>query len=341
MKNKIYVIAEIGVNHNNNIKIAKKLILLAKIAGANAVKFQTFQAENLAQRYTPKVFYQKKNTKNIKENHFDMLKKLEFSKENHMKIFNYCRKKKIDFISTPYDVNSAAFLKKINIKMFKVSSADLIDHKLHDYLSKTKKKVIISTGMSNIKEIYETLKIYKKNKSIKNVILMHCISNYPCTDNALNLLNIKTLIDKFNLPVGFSDHSMGFIAAGLSIALGAVVIEKHLTINNNMKGPDHKASLNGKNFIKFVKSIRSVENILGTYKKQTQLEELEMKKISRKSLYYSKDLKKGTVLKDTYIKPLRPSNGISADNFFHFLGKRLNLNVKNNQKLSFRHVKKK
>lgn len=338
---KTYIIAEIGVNHNNNINIAKKLIILAKKAGANAVKFQTFSAENLAQRYTPKVLYQKKNTKNKKETHFDMLKKLEFSKENHIKIFNYCKKKKIDFISTPYDVDSAAFLKKLNIRFFKVASADLIDHKLHNYLSKTNKKIIISTGMATIKEISETLKIYAKNKSLKNVVLMHCISNYPCKDDSLNLLNIKTMIDKFNLPIGFSDHSMGFVAAGLSIALGARVIEKHLTISNNMSGPDHKASLNGINFINFVKNIRNVENILGSYKKQTQPEELEMKKVSRKSLYYSQNLKKGTVLKDSYIKPLRPPHGISADNFFHFLGKKLIVNVCNNQKLSFEHVKKK
>lgn len=336
-----YIIAEIGVNHNNSFHIAKKLVNLAKKAGADAVKFQTFSAENLAQKYTSKVSYQKKNATNKQESHFQMLKNLEFSKENHLKIFSYCKKKKIDFISTPYDVDSAKFLNKLNVKFFKVASADLIDHKLHNYLSKTNKKVIISTGMATIGEIYNTLKIYSKKKKIKNIALMHCVSNYPCKDNSLNLLNIRNLIDKFNLKVGFSDHSTGFIPSGLSIALGARIIEKHLTVSNNMKGPDHKASLNGKNFIKFVKNIRNVENILGSYNKKIQPEELEMKKISRKALYYSRDLNKGTILKENDIKPLRPPQGILANNFFYFLGKKLISNVRANKKLNFNHVKKK
>jgi len=341
MKIKTYIIAEIGVNHNNSFRIAKKLVNLAKKAGADAVKFQTFSAENLSQQHTPKVFYQKKNSINKKETHFDMLKKLEFSRKNHIKIFNYCKKKKIDFISTPYDVDSAIFLNQLNVKCFKVASADLIDHKLHNYLSRTNKKIIISTGMSTMKEISETLKIYKNKKKINNITLMHCISSYPCKDYSLNLLNIKTLADKFNLKVGFSDHSLGFMAAGLSIALGARVIEKHLTISNKMKGPDHKASLNGENFIKYIKYIRNAESILGSYIKKIQPEELEMKKVSRKSLYYGRDLNKGSILTEDDIKPLRPPYGVLADNFFYFLRKKIILNVREGEKLNFNHVKRK
>jgi sialic acid synthase SpsE len=238
-------------------------------------------------------------------------------------------------------VNSAKFLKKLNVKIFKVSSADLIDHKLHDYLSKTKKKIIISTGMATFSEIKKTLKIYKKNNTYNNVTLLHCVSNYPCSDASLNLLNIKSLYKNFSLPIGFSDHSVGFTAAPLSIALGATVIEKHVTIRNNMAGPDHKTSLNAKDFIKFVKIIKKTEKILGSLKKITQAEELPMKNISRKSLFYSKSLMKNTILKEHHIKPLRPATGILADKYFNFLGKKLVTDVKFNQKISFDHVKKK
>ena len=181
-----YVIAEIGVNHNNNIKISKKIIDFCVREKVDAVKFQTFNAETLALENTPKVKYQLKS-KNDKESHFMMLKKLELSKKDHKHLLNYCRKKGIDFISTPYDVESAKFLNSLNVDAIKVASADLTDNFLHEYLSKTNKKIIISTGMSNMSEIKDTLKIYKKK--IHNVSLLHCVSNYPCSLSSLNLFS--------------------------------------------------------------------------------------------------------------------------------------------------------
>ena len=232
MKKNCYIIAEIGVNHNNKISLAKKLISSAKKCGADAVKFQTFNAERLANINTPKAKYQKRSGPK-KETHFEMLKKLELSEKNHFKLKQYCNRIKIDFISTPYDLQSLKFLIKLGLKVIKTSSADLIDHQMHNYLAKNKIKVIISTGMSKISEIDETIKIYRKYKSNK-FSLLHCVSNYPCSDLSLNLKNIITLRKRYNCEVGFSDHSLGEIASIISIGYGAKIIEKHFTLNKNM-----------------------------------------------------------------------------------------------------------
>ena len=183
------IIAEIGVNHNSNKKIGKKLILEAKKAGANSVKFQTFKAKTLVLKNTPKVPYQI-NNKN--ESHYEMLEKLELSEQDHLYYLNICKKSKIEFISTPNTIEDAKLLCDLKIKTIKTSSADLIDHKLHEYLSKKDKNIIISTGMATLLEIEETLNIYKKNKNSK-ISLLHCVSNYPCSDNSLNMNNIVTL----------------------------------------------------------------------------------------------------------------------------------------------------
>ena len=188
---KAFRAGEIGVNHNGDIKLAKELIDAAKYAGADIVKFQTFKADTLALKKTPKVPYQKRSG-SIKESHHLMLKKLELSKKDHFILKKFCEKEKIEFISTPYDINSARFLDNLGVKTFKVASADIVDHQLHEFLAKKKKKVIISTGMASMKEIKEVLQIYKSNKNNK-FSLLHCVSNYPCSDKSLNLKNIITL----------------------------------------------------------------------------------------------------------------------------------------------------
>ena len=237
---KPYFIAEIGVNHNGNMTLAKKMIASAKKSGADAVKFQTIKASSLVTPKTPKVKYQKSTT-NKKETHYEMIESLELSEKNHIILKNFCKKKKIDFLSTPYDVQSAKFLDKIGCKIFKTSSADLVDLEMHQYLAKKNKKVIISTGMANNKEIENCLKIYKKYSN-KNFVLLHCVSNYPCSLKSLNMSVIPLMKKKYKCQIGYSDHSSGSSAAVLSFALGARVFEKHFTINKNLKGPDHKAS---------------------------------------------------------------------------------------------------
>ncbi len=332
-----YVIAEIGVNHNNNIKISKKIIDFCVREKVDAVKFQTFNAETLALKNTPKVKYQLKS-KNDKESHFMMLKKLELSKKDHTHLLNYCRKKGIDFISTPYDVESAKFLNSLNVDAIKVASADLTDNFLHEYLSKTNKKIIISTGMSNMSEIKDTLKIYKKK--IHNVSLLHCVSNYPCSFSSLNL-NCFDNLKKFKCKIGFSDHSKGYMASILAISKGAKIIEKHITLNNQLSGPDHKSSLDLKNFKIFLDKIRQANVILGDSKKALQKEERQMMRVSRKGLYFKNDLVAGKIIKKTDLIARRPFNGMKVSNYKSVINKKLKKNVFKNQPISFKLLKKK
>ena len=332
-----YVIAEIGVNHNNNIKISKKIIDFCVREKVDAVKFQTFNAETLALKNTPKVKYQLKS-KNDKESHFMMLKKLELSKKDHKHLLNYCRKKGIDFISTPYDVESAKFLNSLNVDAIKVASADLTDNFLHEYLSKTNKKIIISTGMSNMSEIKDTLKIYKKK--IHNVSLLHCVSNYPCSFSSLNL-NCLDNLKKFKCKIGFSDHSEGYMASMLAISKGAKIIEKHITLNNQLSGPDHKSSLDLKNFKIFLDKIRQANVILGDSKKALQKEERQMMRVSRKGLYFKNDLVAGKIIKKTDLIARRPFNGMKVSNYKSVINKKTKKNVFKNQKISLKLLKKK
>lgn len=337
IKNKdIYIIAEIGVNHNNNMSLAKQLIKIAKKIGANAVKFQTFKAETLAKKETPKVPYQQKSgSKN--ETHHDMLKKLELSEKNHRLLKNYCDIHKIEFISTPYDLNSAIFLNKLGVKIFKVASADIVDHQMHNFLARTGKKVIISTGMSLMKEIEDVIKIYKKFKN-KKYSLLHCVSNYPCSDKSLNLKNILTLKKKFKCEVGFSDHSVGNQASIVSIGYGATIIEKHFTKSKSLDGPDHLASSTPKEFQSLVSDLRRTKNMLGSLNRKIQKEEIIMRKISRKSMIYNKDLEKGYKIQNSDINLIRPGTGLTGDKIKFFLNKKLKRNVKKYQNITYKDV---
>ena len=329
--NKVFIIAEIGVNHNGKLKFAKKLVYIAKNAGADAVKFQSFKADKLAFKNTPKVKYQKINSPKS-QSHYEMLKKLELSNNDHKQLIDYCKKLKIEFISTPYDVESAKFLLSSGIKKFKTASADIIDYFLHDFLSKTAKEVIISTGMASYKEIKEALSMYRKKKT--KISLLHCISNYPCSDESLNLNNIKSLNKKFNLPIGFSDHSQNNNSSLIAIGLGARIIERHITLNKKLKGPDHFSSDDPNEFKKYVNQIRNTEKILGSYEKKVQKEEVEMKKISRKGIYYLSDIPSGRRVKLNNLQLLRPSTNLTVFEIKNLLKKKLKKNVSKNTALN-------
>ena len=337
VSNKTFVIAEIGVNHNGSVKTAKKLILAAKKNNADVVKFQTFNADRLTFKNTPKVKYQRKNSRR-KETHYQMLKKLQLSEAQHIELIDFCKRKKIEFLSTPYDVEDAKLLVKYGIKKFKTSSADLTDYFLHKFLSKNAKQVIISTGMSTLKEISNTLKVYNKKKT--KIILLHCVSNYPCSDNSLNLNNITTLKNTFKLPIGFSDHSDNKLAAITAMGLGCRVIERHITLSKKMIGPDHLASDNPKQFKKYVDLIRNNEQILGNFEKKKQKEEIEMFKISRKGIYYLKDLKKGKKVSSKNLFLRRPWGGLSLFDIKKILERRLLKDVKKNEKLKINDFKR-
>ncbi len=330
----VYCIAEIGVNHNGKLGLAKKMIDKAKLSGASAVKFQTFFAESFVTKKTKKVKYQIKNSP-TKETHFEMIKSLEMSKQNHKELMLYCKKKKINFISTPYNLAAAKLLDELGCKVFKTASADIIDLEMHEFLAKKKKKVIISTGMSNLIEIDDCVKIYKKYKN-KNFVLLHCVSNYPCNPNSSNLKCLDLLKDRYNCKVGYSDHSEGNFSSILSVALGACVIEKHFTIDKNLPGPDQKTSALPEEFLNLVNSINEVKSILGKKIKKCQKEELEMRKISRKSLTILNPLKKNNKITKDNLTLKRPGTGLPYKELKKILGLRAKRNLFKDKQISLK-----
>jgi N-acetylneuraminate synthase/N,N'-diacetyllegionaminate synthase len=331
---KIYFIAEIGVNHNGNLALAKKMILAAKKSGADAVKFQTFKAEDLVTPKTQKVKYQKSTT-SPEETHYEMIKSLELSEKNHIMIKNFCKKKNIDFISTPYGIKSAKFLNKIKCEIFKTASADIVDLEMHEYLAKKNKPVLISTGMATMKEIKECVDIYRKYKNNK-FILLHCVSNYPCSLASLNLNVLIELKNTFKCKIGYSDHSIGNDASTLSVALGAKVIEKHFTINKKLKGPDQLASILPKEFSEMVQNVNKSVLILGKNEKKCQREEFQMSKVSRKSITFNQDIKKNMIIKKNYLTLKRPGTGLLFNSAKKIIGKKAKKNFVKNYQPNFR-----
>ena len=310
MKNKIIIIAEAGGNHNGSLKKAYKLVDIAKKAGADYVKFQTFKAETLVSKNAPKAKYQKKNVKKI--SHYELIKKLEMSYDMHIKIIKYCKQKKIKFLSSPFCIDSFDLLRKFNLDFIKIPSGEITNLPLLRHIRKFNNDIILSTGMSNLNEIRKALKILK-NKSRK-IILLHCNTEYPTPINDINLNAMRFLKKKFKLDVGYSDHSLGIQVPIIAASLGAKVIEKHFTISKKMVGPDHVASLNPKELISMVKAIRSTEIILGKNKKFVSKSERKNILIARKSLFAARDIEKGEKFSFNNLVCLRPGSGISPIN---------------------------
>jgi N,N'-diacetyllegionaminate synthase len=315
----VFIIAEIGVNHNGDISLAKKMVDAAKDSGADAVKFQTFTAEALATRETPKVDYQRNTTANH-ESHFEMLRSLELDRQEHYELLNYCKQRGIEFLSTPYDIQSAQFLAALNVRFFKTASADLVDLPLQRYIASTGLPTMVATGMATLGEIEKVVQIYDGLNN-PDLILLHCVSNYPCSDLSLNLRAMQTIGSAFSLPCGFSDHSEGYLAAAVSVAMGAKVVEKHFTLDKMLPGPDHRASSIPSEFADLVQNVRRVEKILGGQRKACQPEERQMAKVSRKSLILSRSLHAGQPITDEDLELKRPGTGISGNFFSEILGK--------------------
>jgi len=332
--NKVFIIAEAGVNHNGSIKIAKKLIDVAKNSGADAVKFQTFKAELLASSSAPKAGYQKKSTRDSKPQ-LGMLKKLELKDREFEKIAAYAKKKKILFLSSPFDKESVDVLNKIGIKTFKIPSGEITNIPLLEYIAKKGKPVILSTGMSGLKEIKEALKAIRK-EGIKDITLLQCVTNYPASIKDVNLRTIQAMKSFFKLPVGFSDHTAGFTASIAAVALGATVIEKHFTLDKNMSGPDHKASLEPEEFKKMVKAVRDTEKSLGDGRKRPAKSEEAIKKVARKSLVSRVYIPKGAVLTKAMICIKRPGTGISPGQLNKVIGKKTRVNIVGDRLIKFK-----
>ena len=303
----VFVIAEIGVNHDGSLEQAFRLIDEAKNSGADAVKFQSFTADRLTIKEAPKVRHHK-DPDNPEESHYEMLKKLEIDEDFQKKVFDYCTKKDVTFISTPYDVESAKFLTNLGVKVFKTASADMVDLPLHEYLASTGTPVIMAAGMATMEEIETVLEIYKRHNN-PNVVLLHCTASYPASYESLNIKVINSLKDKFNILIGYSDHSIGDYAAITSVAYGATVIEKHFTLDRSLPGPDHPASIEPDDLKKFAESIRITQKILGSADKKSQPEELDMRAFSRKSIVSKVDIPSGVAITEDMLYLKRPGTG--------------------------------
>lgn len=322
MKKKIIIIAEAGGNHNGSLIKAYKLVDIAKKAGADYVKFQTFKARTLVSVNAPKANYQKKNVKS--DSHYEMIKKLEMSYDMHLKLIKYCKKKKIKFLSSPFCIESFDMLNKFKLDFIKIPSGEITNLPYLKHISQFKNNIILSTGMSTIKEIEDALKILKKKK--RKIILLHCNTEYPTPIKDINLNAINNLRKKFKLDVGYSDHSLGIKVPIIATALGAKVIEKHFTISKKLKGPDHACSLEPKELNAMVKAIRDTEIILGKNIKIVSQSERKNISIARKSIFALKKIKKGEKFSKSNLICLRPGNGISPMQIEKIYGKKSNHN---------------
>ena len=311
-----FIIVEAGVNHNGSLEIAKKLIDAAVKAGADVVKFQTFRADRLVTATASRAEYQIVNT-GTNESQFEMLNKLELSPEMHRELFSYCQEKNIIFMSTPFDEASVDLLDNLGMEIFKISSGEITNKPLIQHIASKMKPIILSTGMSHLGEVEKTVSwiddIWDKLDKRPQLTILHCVSNYPARIEDVNLNAIRTMEMAFGLPIGYSDHTMGIEAAIAAIAIGARVIEKHFTLDRDMEGPDHKASLEPNELKDMVQAIRNIERAMGDGIKKPVKSEISTKKIARRSLVAARDIKAGETMLSGDILIKRPGTGIPAE----------------------------
>ena len=330
MKLKPLIIAEIGVNHNGSLLLAKKLVIGAKKAGANAVKFQYFKAETLVTTKAQKASYQKINTKNKKETQFQMLKKLEFDLKKHLVISKFAKKNKILFSTSFFHYEDIILHKKLKIDFIKIPSGEINNFLYLLEISKIKnKKIFISTGMATIKEISEALNfLLLKGIKKKNLVLLHCITEYPVEEKNLNLNILNNFKKRFKISVGFSDHSSSYYSGGIAFSQGACVIEKHITLDNKMYGPDHLASLDLEKFQLYCENIFITDKMLGLSKKILSKKEKKIKLIVRKSIVAKKNIKKGVKFSLNNLTLKRPGYGLPSKKINSLLNKKSKSNFK-------------
>lgn len=315
-KNSTFIIAEIGVNHNGSVDLAKTMIKSASMCGVDAVKFQTFVSEDLVTENTKTAEYQENNTN--ENSQLEMLKKLELSFDDFHELKRYAEDCGVIFLSSPFDFKSVDLLEKLNVSLYKLGSGELTNFELIDYVSNTNKPIILSTGMATLEEIKET---YNHIKNKDNLVILHCITGYPTSFEEANLNFIKTLQNELDVPIGFSDHSPGIELPIAAVALGVCVIEKHFTLDKTLEGPDHKASLNPDEFKAMVSAIRNVEVAMGDGVRRFSKNEKEIKQVARKSIILNENVQKGTVLKREMLSIKRPGTGISPKYIDDVIGK--------------------
>ncbi len=316
--NKIFVIAEAGVNHNGDIEIAKRLIDAAVEAGADAVKFQTFKAEQLVCRDAKKAEYQLATT-DQSESQYDMLKKLELTTETHEILMKYCDQKNIMFLSTPFDIESINFLSKLGVQIYKIPSGEITNLPYLREVGKHRQKTILSTGMSSMDEVKAAVDVLQK-AGANDIILLHCNTQYPTPITDVNLLAMVRMREELGLPVGYSDHTQGIEIPIAAAALGAMVIEKHFTLDRSMEGPDHKASLEPDELQAMVSSIRKVEKAMGDGIKKPTFSELSNMAVARKSIVAKCDVRTGELFTKDNLTTKRPGTGISPMRWDEIIG---------------------
>ena len=332
MLRKPKIIAEIGVNHNGKLNYAKKLIDLAKKEGATFVKFQMFKTENHILKSAKMAKYQSKNLSS-KISQFDMAKKYELNFYKFSKLNDYCKKIKIKFLASVFDLESFENYLKFNSKVIKIPSGEITNYELLDEISRHNFQVYLSTGMSNLNEITKAINLLKSKKKIKDITIMQCTSDYPSKYSNSNLLTIPMLKKKFNCRVGYSDHTLGFDSSMIAVALGAEILEKHITLDKKEEGPDHLASCDPIEFKNYMKKIRKTLRILGSNKKKLISDEKKNIFLVRKSIVAKKDIKKNEIFSKKNLTTKRPGNGVCASNYLNLLGKKSKFYFKKNDKI--------
>ena len=315
---KVFIIAEAGDNHNGDYNLALQLVDKAVEAGADCVKFQTFIAENVISKFAQKAEYQKETT-GEEESQYEMVKKLELPFEQFRSIKKYYEEKNILFLSTPFDLDSIDFLEEIQIPFWKIPSGEITNLPYLEKIARTGKDVIMSTGMSNMEEIEMALSVLKKNGAGK-ITLLHCNTEYPTPFGDVNLRAMQAMEETFRVPVGYSDHTIGIEVPIAAVAMGASVIEKHFTLDKNMEGPDHKASLEPGELKQMVRSIRNIEQAMGSSEKQPSPSEKKNLSIARKSIVAKRGIRQGEKLTEENLYIKRPGDGISPMRWYEIIG---------------------
>lgn len=330
-----FIIAEAGVNHNGDLKLAKKLIDAAQEFKTDAIKFQTFKTEELITEDVEKAEYQKKDSESTSQ--YEMLKELELSYDDFQEIADYTLKKDLIFLSSPFDKESTDLLDDLGVPLFKIASGEITNFPLLKHIARKQKPVILSTGMSTLGEIEEAIDVLERYN--KQLILMHCVTSYPAKIGDSNLRVMDTLHSAFKKPVGYSDHTPGIEMSLAAVARGSCVIEKHFTLDKNLPGPDHKASLEPHEFASMVRSIRNIEQGLGNGVKKPTRDELKIKDVARKSIVAQRDIPEDTVLTRDMLAIKRPGTGIEPKYLDHLLGKQTRMDIKRNTLIKWDQIK--
>lgn len=315
----VIIIAEAGVNHNGNFELAKKMVDAAKEAGVDYVKFQTFNPKKLVSKYAEKAEYQKETT-GSDETQLQMLQKLTLTEDHFLSLRDYCREVGIGFISTPFDLESIAFLETFDMDFWKVPSGEVTNLPYLEAIARTKRKVVMSTGMCDMNEIQDAIEVLEKNGTT-DITLLHCNTQYPTPYEHVNLSAMYSIRDALHKEVGYSDHTQGIEVPIAAAAMGATVIEKHFTLDKNMEGPDHKASLNPAELKQMVSAIRNIEQAIGNGLKEPSSSEMANKAVARKSIVASRSIKQGEVFSEDNLTTKRPGTGISPMKWYDVVGK--------------------